>query len=415
MMRNLLIFIVIICTILNGQIVQAQAKNPSTPNDVPQVIGASAVLMDLESGQILYERNPNARLAIASITKIMTAIVAIEKGNLDSIVTIGPEVLDRKKVYGTLIFLSPGERFTLRELLSALLMDSANDAAVAIANRIGGNEETFVQMMNQQAKELGLNDTHFTNPHGLSEIGHYSSAQDMAIIARYGLQKPVLAEIVNTKVKDFPRTKQGELPDRLQNHNKLLWQYDGADGVKTGYTDLAGNTIVASATRNGRQLLVVILKGTSATSIYKDASNLLDYGFGQFHNELLASISQEISQVNLENGQILKLGPAKDIYGTLANDQVDLDFQLKAIPQNIKLPVQVGDTLGRVDVIVQGNLVQTIPLLALNALSLPVEKPKTSYTGFFLSGGVLVLGLLTTPILRRRKRRRVRRHMQYRA
>ena len=251
MMRNLLIFIVIICTILNGQIVQAQAKNPSTPNDVPQVIGASAVLMDLESGQILYERNPNARLAIASITKIMTAIVAIEKGNLDSIVTIGPEVLDRKKVYGTRIFLSPGERFTLRELLSALLIDSANDAAVAIANRIGGNEETFVQMMNQQAKELGLNDTHFTNPHGLSEIGHYSSAQDMAIIARYGLQKPVLAEIVNTKVKDFPRTKQGELPDRLQNHNKLLWQYDGADGVKTGYTDLACNTIVASATRNG--------------------------------------------------------------------------------------------------------------------------------------------------------------------
>ncbi|MFZ3102635.1 MAG: D-alanyl-D-alanine carboxypeptidase family protein [Desulfitobacteriaceae bacterium] len=413
-MHKLLIFILVICSLLNGQIIQAQTNNLSPSSAGPQVMGASAVLMDLESGQVLYQRNPNDHLAIASITKIMTAIVAIEKGNLDSTVTIGPEVLDRKKVYGTLIFLSQGEKFTLRELLSALLMDSANDAAVAIANSIGGNEDTFVQMMNQQAKDLGLKDTHFTNPHGLSEIGHYSSAHDMAIIARYGLQKPELAEIVKTKVLDFPRAKQGVLPNRLQNHNKLLWQYDGADGVKTGYTDLAGNTIVASATRNGRQLIVVILKGTSVTTIYKDASNLLDYGFGQFHNKLLASKSQVLSSVNLENGQILKLSPAQDIYGTLANDQKDLDFQLKAVPQNIKLPVKVGDALGRVDVVIQGKIVQTRSLVAQNALSLPLEKSKPNYIGYFLSGGVLALGLLMTPRIRRRRRRRVLRSMQYR-
>ncbi len=417
-MHKFFISILIICSLLYGQIVQAQTNTPSPASASPQVLGAAAVLMDLESGQILYERNPNDRLAIASITKIMTAIVAIEKGNLDSEVTIGPEVLDRKKVYGTLIFLSPGEKFTLRELLSALLMDSANDAGVAIANSIGGNDDTFVQMMNQQAKDLGLNDTHFTNPHGLSEIGHYSSAHDMAIIARYGLQKPELAEIVKTKVLDFPRAKQGVLPDRLQNHNKLLWQYEGADGVKTGYTNLAGNTIVASATRNGRQLLVVVLKGTSVNTIYKDASNLLDYGFGQFHNKLLVSKSQEISTVNLGDTQILKLSPAQDIYGTLANGQEDLDFQLKAVPQNVNLPVKVGDALGRVEVFIQGNFVQTISLVAQNDLSLPSEKPKLkakpNNLGYFLAGGVLMLGLLTTPRLRRRRRRRVRRNMQYR-
>ncbi|MHB8126884.1 MAG: D-alanyl-D-alanine carboxypeptidase family protein [Desulfitobacteriaceae bacterium] len=409
-MRKFFIFILIICFLFNGQTVQALTKNPNTSTDSPQVIGASAVLMDLESGQIIYERNPNDRLAIASITKIMTAIVAIEKGNLDSVVTIGPEVLDRKKIYGTLIFLTPGEKFTLLELLSALLMDSANDVAVAIANFIGGNEDTFVQMMNQQAQDLGLNDTHFTNPHGLSEIGHYSTAHDMTLIARYGLQKSVLAEIVKTKVKDFPRTKQGVLPDRLQNHNKLLWQYDGADGVKTGYTDLAGNTIVASATRNDRQLLVVILKGASATSIYKDASNLLDYGFSQFHNKLLASKSQIINSVNLENGQILKLGPAKDIYGTIANNQDGIDYQLKAVPTNVKLPVKVGDELGRVDVFILGNLVQTVPLVAQNTLSLP----KPNFFGYFFSGGVLILGLITTLRIRRHLRRRERRRMVYR-
>jgi D-alanyl-D-alanine carboxypeptidase (penicillin-binding protein 5/6) len=407
-MRGLLVIIFTVCFLFNSTITQAISQATDLNADCSQVTAASAILMDLKTGQILFERKPHDRLAIASITKIMTAIVAIEKGNLDSVITVGSEVLDRKNIYGTLIYLSPGEKFTMRQLLAALLLNSANDAAVAIAKSIGGTEENFVQMMNQKAKGLGLKDTHFTNPHGLSEIGHYSSAYDMAMIARYGLQKPILAEIVKTKVAKFPRSKQGLLPDNLQNHNKLLWQYDGADGVKTGYTDLAGNTLVASATRNERKLLVVILKGTSAAAVYQDAGNLLDYGFNQFHNELIASKNQVINSVNLGGGQTLNLIPETDIYGTFSNSTIKQDFELKAMPVNIKLPIEVGDELGRVDVYFEGDIIQSIPLVAHN--SIPLSKSNNN-NKYFLLGGILLFFLYIIyrflHYVRLRKRRRI--------
>jgi D-alanyl-D-alanine carboxypeptidase len=408
-MRGLSVFVLITFLFFNGTAGKAIAGNTGLQADSPQVTGASVLLMDLKSGQILFERKPHDRLAIASITKIMTAIVAIEKGNLDSVVSIGPEVLDRKKIYGTLVYLTPGEEFTLSQLLSALLMNSANDAAVAIAKSIGGNEENFIQMMNQKARDLGLKDTHFINPHGLSEIGHYSSAYDMAIIARYGLQKPALAEIVKTKVTEFPRSKQGVLPDSLLNRNKLLWQYDGADGVKTGYTNLAGNTIVASATRNDRQLLVVILKGTSGTAVNKDTGALLDYGFNHFYNKLLASKDQVINSVSLENGQILNLSPATNIYGTVTHDLNNQDFQLKTVPMNIKLPVKVGDEVGRVDVYYKGDIIHTVPLIARNAV--PLSKSK--FVFYLLLGGVLLFVLIIIQRIRRYTRKYKRRGMEY--
>ncbi|MDD2234653.1 MAG: D-alanyl-D-alanine carboxypeptidase [Desulfitobacteriaceae bacterium] len=405
-MRGLLVFIFTLCFLFNSTLAQAISKDSDLKAVCSQVTAASAILMDLKSGQILFERKPHDRLAIASITKIMTAMVAIEKGDLDSVITVGPEVLDRKDLYGTLIYLSPGEKFTLRQLLAALLMNSANDAAVTIAESVGGTKENFVQMMNQKAKDLGLKNTHFTNPHGLSEIGHYSSAYDMAMITRYGLEKPTLAEIVKTKIAQFPR-KQGMMPDSLQNHNKLLWQYDGANGVKTGYTDLAGNTLVASATRHERKLLVVILKGTSAAAVYQDAGNLLDYGFNQFNNQLIASKNQVINSVNLGKGQTLNLIPKIDIYGTFSNSTFKQDFELKAIPVNINLPVEAGDELGRVDVYFEGDVIQSVPLVAYNSISLS----RSNNIKYFLFGGILLFFLY---IIRRilhyvrlRRRRRI--------
>ncbi len=407
-MRRSLVIIIIICLCLNQSAIVTLAVNSGTNADDLQVTGISAILMDLESGQILYEHNSHERLAIASITKIMTAMVAMDRGNLDAVITVGSEVLDRKKIYGTLVFLSPGEEFTLRQLLAAMLMNSANDAAVAIAKSIGGSEEAFVQMMNQKAEDLGLKDTHFINPHGLSEIGHFSSAYDMAIITRSALENSALASIVKTKEEDFPRTQQGMVPNHLQNRNKLLWEYEGADGVKTGYTDLAGNTLVASATRNDRQLLAVILKGTSLINTYRDASTLLDYGFKQFNNKLIVSSSQAITSIKLKNGQLVKLGPAKDIYVTVASNQKDPDYQIKAVPTPIELPVNVGDQLGWADVFLAGNYIQTVPLVAQNALGLP----DADYLKYFLLGGLMVSGLVVFPRVRRyyslrRRRRRV--------
>jgi D-alanyl-D-alanine carboxypeptidase (penicillin-binding protein 5/6) len=407
-MRRLLIIIIIICLGLNKSAIVTIAADSGTKADDLQVTGRSSILMDLESGQILFERNSHERLAIASITKIMTAMVAMDRGNLDSVITVGPEVLDRKKIYGTLIFLAPGEEFTLQQLLAAMLMNSANDAAVAIAKSIGGSEEAFIQMMNQKAEDLGLKDTHFINPHGLSEIGHYSSAYDMAIITRSALENSALAAIVKTKEADFPRTQQGMVPNHLQNRNKLLWQYEGADGVKTGYTDLAGNTIVASATRNDRQLLAVILKGTSLLDSYNDASVLLDYGFNHFNNKLIVSRSQTITSVKLKYGLTVELGPAKDIYVTVASNQKVPDYQIKAVPVPVELPVNAGDQLGWADVFLAGNYIQTVPLVAENGLVLPVA----DYLKYFLLGGLMVSGLVVFPRVRRyyslrRRRRRV--------
>jgi D-alanyl-D-alanine carboxypeptidase (penicillin-binding protein 5/6) len=201
---------------------------------------------------------------------------------------------------------------------------------------------------------------------------------------------------VKTKAAEFPRTTHSLFPNSLHNHNKLLWQYDGADGVKTGYTSLAGNTIVASATRNDRQLLAVILKVTLAAAVYKDAGTLLDYGFNQFHNKLLASKDMAIVSVNLENGRIVNLSPKTDIYGTVPNNLNDQDFQLQAVPMNIKLPVNVGDELGKVDVYFKGDIIKTIPLIAQNTVPLS----ESNYFVYFLPGGVLIAGLILIRLIR---------------
>ncbi|MCL4459324.1 MAG: D-alanyl-D-alanine carboxypeptidase [Chloroflexi bacterium] len=242
-------------------------------NGPPTISAQGVAIIDETSGRLLYGKEPHQRFAPASLTKIVTAIIALEQGRLSAKVPIDVDCdeLDDSTIMG----LKPGEELTLQDLLYGLLLPSGNDAALAIARYIGGSESRFVELMNQKVTQLGLTDSHFANPHGLDAAGHYSSAYDMAMLARYAMQDPTFARIVATK----EWTAKGHKTYWLRNLNRLLWYYPGADGVKVGYTDEAGKTMVASAMRNGHRLYVALMK---STDILSDSIALLNYVFENF-------------------------------------------------------------------------------------------------------------------------------------
>ncbi|HZG14735.1 MAG TPA: D-alanyl-D-alanine carboxypeptidase family protein [Candidatus Bathyarchaeia archaeon] len=236
----------------------------------------AAALIDVASGRILYQKNGDKKMRIASLTKTMTAIVAIEEGNLKDVIQIPDEAVG---VEGSSIYLRKGERLTLEELLYGLMLRSGNDAATAIAIHIGGSVQGFAYKMNEKAAMIGMTHTNFMNPHGLDDSNmHYSTANDMVKLSAYALKNPTFRQIVSTKVKSI--SWEGESWDRrLQNKNKLLHLYEGADGVKTGYTKLAKRCLASSATRDGRQLAAITL---NAPDDWNDSMKMMDWGFQNF-------------------------------------------------------------------------------------------------------------------------------------
>ncbi|WP_134683246.1 D-alanyl-D-alanine carboxypeptidase family protein [Brevibacillus migulae] len=236
----------------------------------------AAALIDVASGRILYQKNGDKKMRIASLTKTMTAIVAIEEGNLKDVIQIPDEAVG---VEGSSIYLRKGERLTLEELLYGLMLRSGNDAATAIAIHIGGSVQGFAYKMNEKAALIGMTHTNFMNPHGLDDSNmHYSTANDMVKLSAYALKNPTFRQIVSTKVKSI--SWEGESWDRrLQNKNKLLHLYEGADGVKTGYTKLAKRCLASSATRDGRQLAAITL---NAPDDWNDSMKMMDWGFQTF-------------------------------------------------------------------------------------------------------------------------------------
>ncbi|WP_425456939.1 D-alanyl-D-alanine carboxypeptidase family protein [Cohnella terricola] len=235
----------------------------------------AAALADVASGRILFSQRGDEPMKIASLTKIMTAIVAIEHGQLDSTIEVSKKAAGKE---GSSLYLKAGEKMTLRDALYGLMLRSGNDAAVAIAEHVGGSVEGFAFLMNRKADEIGLTHSHFMNPHGLDEQGHYSSANDLAKLTVYALHNPEFKEIVKTRVKTAQNPNES-WDYKWVNKNKMLTMYDGADGVKTGYTKQALRTLVSSATRNGQQLVAVTLNDRDD---WADHRKMLDYGFAHF-------------------------------------------------------------------------------------------------------------------------------------
>ena len=228
----------------------------------------AALLLDATEGRILFSQNASARLPMASTTKIMTAIVAIENMPTDYVVTVAKEAVG---IEGSSIYLYAGEQITCLDLLYGLMLESGNDAAAALAIAVGGTEERFIMLMNEKATELGLKDTHFSNPHGLPAENHFTSAADLARLTDYALQNELFAEIVSTK-----KRTACEGTRYYVNHNRLLFSYEGMIGVKTGYTQASGRCLVTAARRYGRTLICVTLNDYYCSA---DHVRMLDSGF----------------------------------------------------------------------------------------------------------------------------------------
>ena len=250
----------------------------------------SAVVMDADTGAVLFEHNADERLPMASTTKIMTALVALGEGSLDRTYTVKPEYA---AVEGTSMYLQAGETLTLRDTLYGLMLSSGNDAAVAIAGECGGYD-AFMQKMNDKAFSLGLTDTHFVNPNGLPADGHYTTARELAQITAAALRDPVFRQIVSTR----EYTAAGRA---LTNHNRLLTSYEGAIGVKTGYTRAAGRCLVSAAERNGRTVIAVTLNDPDD---WNDHTQLLDDAFAQYETVTLCEAGSRVAEVSVFGGDV---------------------------------------------------------------------------------------------------------------
>lgn len=273
-MRRWLQLIFAVCLIA-GTLPLSKAEALMNYSSAPGTHARAYSLIDVTSGRILSNSHGDQKLPIASLTKIMTAIVAIEYGKLEDMVKVGPRAYGKE---GSSLYLQLGEEMSLENLLYGLMLRSGNDAATAIAEHVGGSEEGFVHLMNEKVRLLGLHNTHFQNPHGLDAKDHYSSANDLAVITAYALHNPYFKKIVGTPSWKAPNPNN-PWDYKWANKNKMLRFYEGADGVKTGFTKIAKRCLVSSATRNGQQLAVVTLNDGDDWS---DHRNLLDYGFAHY-------------------------------------------------------------------------------------------------------------------------------------
>lgn len=332
------------------------------------VSAKAAVLIEQSSGQILFGKNETQRLPMASTTKIMTAIVALEHGNPEDIVTVSKEAAYTE---GSSMYLHVGEEIRLESLLYGLMLNSGNDAAIAIAEHISGSADAFADLMNETAAKIGVKDTSFRNPNGLDAEGHFTTAYDLAMITRYGLSNPAFQEIVRTK------TKAVELDGRaggriLSNHNKMLKLYPGCDGVKTGFTKKCGRCLVSSATRDGMQLIAVTL---NAPDDWNDHTYLLNYGFHTYKMLLMTVPDQEIE---VQNGQsllyVIPKEPAKLLIKKQEESLYCLEIQWN---ERLKAPIKENQSVGKAIVYKDNKVVEKILLIAQNKVEPLI--PKTSY------------------------------------
>lgn len=309
----------------------------------------SYVLMDAQTGRILEHRAADKRALIASTTKIMTALVICEQCNVLDRVRIPSEAVG---VEGSSIYLIPGEVLTVQELLYGMMLHSGNDAATALAIYCGGTVEGFAELMNDKARELGLNNTHFVNPHGLDAPDHYSTAEDLAKLSAYAMQNPIFEKTVSSKTVNISGRS-------LRNHNKLLWQVDGADGVKTGYTRAAGRILVSSAVQDSRRLICVTINDPND---WKDHKVLLENGFSKYTVCQIIGRGQVISKVDVAGGELgtVDLIASDDFCYSLAENECAVVIP----PPNefVYAPVVEGGFAGYASICLDGKTVCRIPL-----------------------------------------------------
>ncbi len=308
----------------------------------------SAALYEPVSGRFLYTKNSTVKRSMASTTKIATAITAIEHGNLEDTVVTSKKAAD---VEGSSIWLSEGEKMSLENMLYGLMLSSGNDAAIAIAEHISGSCDEFAKLMNQTAALAGAKDTAFKNPNGLDEEGHYTTAEDLAKITAYGMKNEFFSQLVGTKNKTIP-WEGHEWNRSLKNHNKMLFLYDGADGVKTGFTKKSGRCLVSSATKDGIRLICVTL---NAPSDWDDHTKMLDFGFEQLKAETVVRQNTVAVSVHAEGGDCDLINAVYKSDFILPIKEGDKYEVKNKLPSAVFAPIKKGDQLGSAEIYLNGH------------------------------------------------------------
>lgn len=349
------------CLMLAVCVPAAGAETESKP--AFETRAESAVLMDPVSGRLLFEKDPDTPRPTASVTKLMTMLLAVEalesgRVTMDTVVSASEYAAS---MGGSQIYLEPGEEFPFREMLIAVATGSANDASVAIAEHLGGSVEAFVDMMNKRAQELGCKNTHYVNPTGLPAEGHHSSARDQALILREAVKYPAFMEVTAIKEYDL---RGGEF--KLWNTNKLLWWYNGADGGKTGWTNEARYCLASTALRDNLRLISVVLACSEPKCHFQESIKLFNWGFARYEAVLLAEKGKTIKTVPVEKGvhqEVNLITPQAVTVVVPKGSGEGISFAVQA-PDRLVAPVEAGKPVGKYAVTNNGEKVLTVDLVS---------------------------------------------------
>ena len=333
---------VLIMALMFSQSVLGETKEP-------KVYAQGAVLMDFKTGRVLWQKNMNEELPMASTTKIMTAILALESGMLDDVTVASKKASSAPQVK---MGIKEGEKHRLYDLLYPLMLMSANDAAVVIAEHIGGSVEGFAQMMNEKAKEIGALNTEFVTPNGLDKGNHHSTAYDMALITRYALNNADFVEIINTPSITIPLKNSDEKSYTFNNKNRLLKEYEGAIGVKTGFTGKAGNCFVGAAERDGMELISVVLASgwgnAGKERKWSDTKNILDYGFENYQMTEVVKKGIHTGKVNVIKSKegTVNTQTAESGFACITQEELNDLKTVVNLKKSVEAPVKINDVLG---------------------------------------------------------------------
>lgn len=399
-------------------------------NNNLNLVGEGILLMDYDSSRILYEKNSNEKLYPASTTKIMTAILAIELGNMDDIVEVDEEVIKRSE--GSSIALDYDEEMRFEDVLNGLVLASANDAANAIANHLSGSIDSFVALMNAKAIELGAMNTNFVNPSGLHDDNHYTTASDLYLIARYAMENETFRDYVSKTEYTIPPTNKKDEARLLHTTNKFLYgrermdldgeivpiEYRGIKGIKTGTTPEAKNCLISYAERDGKKIISIVLK-SEGKQVYADTVKLLDYGFDNFDPTFLGHTNEFIKNIDLEEGSLPYVSTVLkgDVYYLLKSDEADrveknIKFKDEIIP-----PLAKGDVLGVAEYYLDGNLIAKEDIVSTIDVGFVPTKNKLAFLQdnwyLFLIIPIALIILLSIISNNRKRKARKRRRSKY--
>lgn len=323
----------------------------------------SAIMIEESTGKVLFENNADEKRAPASMTKVMTLLLImehVESGKIKLTDKV-PISENASSMGGSQVFLEAGAEMTVDELIKAICIASGNDAAVAMAEFVAGSEENFVKMMNEKAKKLGMNNTNYENPHGLDSENHYTSARDMAIVAKELVKHEKILEYSST-YEEYLKKPDGT-STWMVNTNKLIRYYSGLDGLKTGFTETAGYCLTATALKNDMRLITVVMGEESSEVRNKETVELLNYGFANYKKKTIVSVNDNLGEIEIKNGkkETVNLKLISDVVD-LTSNQSDAKYDKKLNIKDVKAPIKVGDVVGTLDLYKDGKKINSFDI-----------------------------------------------------